>query len=283
MMWRVNAGWSLGRSVLVTILALFVLSQRSPPAWAWGRLGHRVTSRFAEKNLNPKAKAAIKALLEEGESIADASTWADENRGRLPKTAPWHYVDVPLDEPRYDSRFSADDPQRGCIVDKIREFQTTLKDSARSVEERRFALRFLIHLIEDLHMPMYVGDNHDKGGNLTQVRFYDRGTNMHRLWDSDMIEHEGDDEDFWLADLVALDQPADRAAAMKGIVEDWATESLAAARAAYLVPETDKRLKPGQKLSDAYVTANMPLVRQRLYQAGIRLAKVLNEAFADTP
>jgi hypothetical protein len=125
-------------------------------------------------------------------------------------------------------------------------------------------------------------DTHDKGGNLTQVRFYDRGTNMHRLWDSDMIEREGDDEDFWLADLAALDQPANRAAALRGSVEDWATESLVAARAAYLVPETGKRLKPGQKLSDAYANANMPVVRQRLYQAGIRLAKLLNEAFTET-
>ena len=83
-------------------LALLVCFQGSAPAWAWGRLGHRVISRLAEKKLNPKAKAAIADLLEEGESIADASTWADENRGRLPKTAPWHYVDVPLDEPRYD-------------------------------------------------------------------------------------------------------------------------------------------------------------------------------------
>jgi hypothetical protein len=65
---------------------------------AWGRLGHRVISRLAEKRLNPRAKAEIVKLLEEGESIADASTWADENRGRLPATAPWHYVDVPLDE-----------------------------------------------------------------------------------------------------------------------------------------------------------------------------------------
>jgi hypothetical protein len=97
-----------------------------------------------------------------------------------------------------------------------------------------------------------------------------------------MIEREGDDEDFWPADLSALDQQADRSAAMKGSVEDWATESLTAARAAYLVPETGKRLKPGQKLSEAYVNANMPLVRQRLYQAGVRLSKVLNEAFPET-
>jgi hypothetical protein len=80
------------------------------PAWAWGRLGHREIARIAEKSVTPKAKAAVAELLEPGESLADASTWADENRRRLPKTAPWHYVDVPLDEPRYDRRFSGDVP-----------------------------------------------------------------------------------------------------------------------------------------------------------------------------
>ena len=279
---HVKASQRRGRSLFVSALALLLLFQVSAPVWAWGRLGHRVIARIAEKNLNPKAKAAIAALLEEGESIADASTWADENRGRLPKTAPWHYVDVPLDEPRYDPRFSADVAQKGCIVDKIHEFQATLKDPARSVEDRRFALRFLIHCVQDLHQPLHVGDNHDKGGNQTQVRFYDRGTNMHRLWDSLIIERAGDDEDFWLADLAPFDTPENREAAMRGTVEDWATESLLAARAAYQVPETKKRMKPGQKLSDAYYNANLPVVRQRLYQASIRLATLLNEAFPET-
>ena len=279
---HVKAGRKRGRSLFVSALALLILFQVSAPVWAWGRLGHRVIAKLAEKKLNPKAKAAIAALLDEGESIPDASTWADENCGRLPKTAPWHYVDVPLDEPRYDPRFSADVPQKGCIVDKIHEFQATLKDPARSVEDRRFALRFLIHCIEDLHQPLHVGDNHDKGGNQTQVRFYNRGTNMHRLWDSDMIERAGDDEDFWLADLAPLDTPENRETAMRGKVEDWATESLLAARAAYQVPETGKRMKPGQKLSDAYYNRNLPVVRQRMYQASIRLATLLNEVFRET-
>ena len=81
---------------------------------------------------------------------------------------------------------------------------------------------------------------------------------MHRLWDSDMIQREGDDEDFWLADLALLDTPANREAAMRGSVEDWATESLLAARAAYRVPETGMRIKPGQKLADSYQEANLP-------------------------
>ena len=81
------------------------------------------------------------------------------------------------------------------MVDKINEFRLVIKDKTKTVEERRFALRFLIHCVEDMHMPMHVGDNKDKGGNQTQVRFFDKGTNMHRLWDSDMIERTGHTEE----------------------------------------------------------------------------------------
>jgi hypothetical protein len=80
------------------------------------------------------------------------------------------------------------------------------------------------------------------------VRFFDKGTNMHRPWDSDMIERVGDTEDFWLAGLAALVTPEARAIVMKGTVEDWATDSLLAARQDRHVPETGNRLKPGQKL-----------------------------------
>lgn len=262
-------------------LAMLIAFQAVTPAWAWGRLGHRVISRIAEKNLTPKAKAAIAALLEPGESLADASLWADENRRKLPKTAPWHYVDVPLDEPKYDPKYSGDVSSKGCVVDKINEFRVKLEDPNLSIEDRRFALRFLIHCVEDLHMPMHVGDNHDKGGNQTQVRFYDRGTNMHALWDSLIIEHVSKSEDFWLGDLASLDTAENRTEWMKGTVEDWATESVQAARQAYEVPETGVRLKPGQKLGQVYQDKNLPVIRRRLSQAGLRLAMVLNECFAD--
>ena len=130
-------------------------------------------------------------------------------------------------------------------------------------------------------MPMHVGDNHDRGGNDTQVRFFDRGTNMHKLWDTEMIERVSKDEDFWLTDMAALDTPESRQEAIRGTIEDWATESLLAARAAYDVPETGQRLKPGQKLGDRYFDENLPVVRQRLNRAGVRLANVANEAFGE--
>jgi len=67
---------------------------------------------------------------------------------------------------------------------------------------------------------------------------------------------------------------------MGGPVEDWATESLVAARQAYQDPGTGRRIKPGTKRGDAYQEANLPVVRRRLYLAGVRLAMVLNETFS---
>jgi nuclease S1 len=202
---------------LVLVLAL------PSPAWAWGRLGHRVIAKLAERSLTDRAKAEIKALLEPGESLADCSTWADEVRGKMRYTAPWHYVDVPLDEPRYDDKWAGDVSSKGYIVPKIRELKATLKDPSKSVEERRFALRFLVHLVEDLHMPMHVGENHDKGGNTLQVRFFDRGSNLHSVWDTGIITRAEPKEDRWVEILAAMDTPEARKAAMAGTVEDWAT------------------------------------------------------------
>ena len=120
------------RSWLLRAATLFLILGAATPVWAWGRIGHRVIARLAERQLNPRAKAAIVELLAPGESLADASVWADEHRRELPKSAPWHYVDVPLDEPRYHSIFSGDTPERGYVVDKIHDFRVVVKDSSQS-------------------------------------------------------------------------------------------------------------------------------------------------------
>jgi hypothetical protein len=266
---------------LGTLLMLLAALQSAAPAWAWGRTGHRVIAKLAERHLTDRAKAEIKALLEPGESLADASTWADEVRGRMRHTAPWHYVDIPLDEPRYDDRFAGDEPSKGYIVPKIRELRLVLADRSRPIEERRQALRFLVHFVEDLHMPLHVGENHDKGGNDLQVRWFDRGSNLHRVWDSGIIDHAGRGEDGWLADLIAIDTDQARAEAQKGSVEDWATESFLAAREAYQDPGTGQPMKPGAKLGDAYQERSLPVAKQRLYRAGARLTWVLNEALGE--
>jgi nuclease S1 len=186
-------------------------------------------------------------------------------------------VDVPLEEDRYDDKWASE--KGGYLIPKIRELKVVLKDRTKSVEERRFALRFLVHLVEDLPMPMHVGENHDQGGNRLQVRFFDRGSNLHSVWDTGIISRAQPNEDRWVKDLVAMDTPEALAAAQKGSVEDWATESLLAARQAYQDPVSGQRIKPGAKLGDDYQAKSLPVAKRRLYQAGVRLAWVLNQAF----
>ena len=173
----------------------------------------------------------------------------------------------------------ATSPRKGYVVDKIHDFKVVVNDPGRSLADRRIALRFLVHFIEDLHMPLHVGDNDDKGGNRTQVRFFDQGTNMHSLWDSGMIEHVSADRRCLAGRPGRARHAGLDARPREGTIEDWATESLLAARQAYQVPETGKRLKSGQKLADAYLKANLPALRGRLYHASARLAWVLNDAF----
>jgi hypothetical protein len=88
-----------------------------------------------------------------------------------------------------------------------------------------------------MHMPTHIGDTHNEGGNRMQVRFLDKGTNIHTHWDSGTIQRAGKTEEFWLTELAALDTPDNRAATMKSTVEDRATDSLLAAQVAYSVPE----------------------------------------------
>jgi hypothetical protein len=282
---KVMPGHRLRRSThclaFTAVLAVLLVLNLAPRTWAWGPLGHRVVAQLAERHLTAKAREAIRILLEPGETLADCSIWADQHRRDIEGSGCWHYVDVPLNEPRYDARFSAPVPEKGCIVDKIAEFRAILRDQSKTIQERRLALRFVVHLVEDLHMPLHVGDNHDRGGNDTQVRWFEFGSNLHRVWDSQLIERNGSTEDFWLANLQDLDTESNRAQWMSGSVEDWATESLLLARAAHQIPGTEAPIKSGQELGDLYYRANLPAARQRLAQAGVRLAWMLNQAFPE--
>ena len=272
---------STRRLAITAVLVLLFVLYLAPRTWAWGPLGHRVVALLAERHLTAKTREAIRNLLEPGETLADCSNWADQHLRDIKGSGCWHYVDVPLSEPRYDARFSAPVPEKGCIVDKIAEFRAIVQDQKKTIQERRLALRFVVHLVEDLHMPLHVGDNHDRGGNDTQVRWFEFGSNMHRVWDSQLIARTGSTEDFWLANLQELDTDSNRAQWMRGSVEDWATESLLLARAAYRNPGTGAPIKSGQELGELYHRANLPVVRQRLAQAGVRLAWVLNQAFPE--
>jgi len=110
-----------------------------PSAWSWGRIGHRVAAEMAESRLTPHALAAVHSLLGPGVSLADISTWADEQRN--PSTGAWHYVDVPITESRYDPKFC---PATGCVVSKIEDFERVLRDPKATKTEKQQALKYLV-------------------------------------------------------------------------------------------------------------------------------------------
>ncbi len=261
-------------------LVAVALLGASTPAGAWGPHGHEIISKLAETRLTPKAKAAIRELLDEGDTLVSICNWADrEGHDAVPASAPWHYVNVPLSADRFEDRFC---PEKGCVVSKIRDFRKVLAVRDAPRKERRRALLFLVHFVEDLHQPLHVGHNNDRGGNLTQVRFLnqERGTNLHRVWDSSLLDHEGRDRQAWVAALSELATPENVAEWSKGDVDDWATESLQAARIAYAYPKGSAvPLGSGTKLGEDYVQVATPIVRKRLAQAGVRLANELNALF----
>jgi hypothetical protein len=257
------------RLALAAVLLLFVPDRAS----AWGRIGHRVAAKVAEARLTPNARAAVRALLESGESLADASTWADEVRRDLPETGPWHYVNVPISERGYDPKFC---PPEGCVVKKIDDFRNVLLNPRAPRSEKQMALRFLVHFLQDMHQPLHVGERHDRGGNDIEAQFFGAGSNLHRVWDSGIIEYVSTNERYWLVELSMLATPANAALWSKGWVADWANESFTAAQRAYQPPGTAAPLQSGANLDLAYQQFALPIVRLRLAQAGTRLASVLN-------
>ena len=263
-------------------LAIFLLASTlalwAAPVRAWGPQGHRIATRVAEARLTPKAARAVRELLNEGDTLVDVANWAD-NQGHdvVPGSAPWHYVNVPLAEKRFDPRFC---PQKGCVVSKIRHYRAVLADLRAPRRERQRALLFLVHFVEDVHQPLHVGDNDDQGGNLTQVQFLDRGTNLHRLWDSDLIHHAHLPEHAWVERITSRITPEKVEEWSRSEVEDWATESLEAARRAYFYPEgSTSPLRAGTRLGDDYATLARPILEDRLARAGVRVANELNAIF----
>ncbi|MEB0280690.1 S1/P1 nuclease [Mucilaginibacter sp. 10B2] len=235
---------------------------------SWGFKGHRAIATIAQKHLTSNTAYVVSAYLK-GEAMADVSTWADENKN--PKTAPWHFVNLPLGL-SHDAFVREISQSDNNVYTAILKTEASLKDKNLSVEDKNEALKYLIHLIGDAHQPMHVSCKEDKGGNTIQLRFDNKGTNLHSLWDGRMIDHEGLSE----ADIVKNYDVA-TAAQIKQWQSDspveWLWESY------QISSELYKISKPGQTIDEAYYQKYIQVTRKRIDQAGIRLAGELNKLF----
>lgn len=245
---------------------------------AWGDQGHRIIALVAETRLQQGARAAIADLLGEG-GLADAAIWADVVKAARPETASWHYVDIPVGATRYDPE--RDCGEGNCLVAQVERWRAVLSDPRSLPAERREAVKFLIHLIGDLHQPLHCADDRDRGGNEVLVTFFGeaaepnrrRPWNLHALWDHGLLGRAGLTEVEYARRLSKWLETRSIARIQQGTVADWAWEThRAAVEQAYAVPE-DRRLDEG------YYRASLPVMDELLAKAGVRLARVLNEAF----
>jgi len=257
------------------VLAAALPAVLPTPGWAWGSIGHRVVARMVEERLTPQARAAVGELLGPGIKLADVATWADGQR-EMRGSGPWHFVDVPISESRYDARYCS---RQGCVVSKIEEFRGVLLNPRAGQKQKQDALKFLIHFIADLHQPLHVGDNKDRGGNLLQVRFFDKGSNLHRVWDYQIMERHTKNEGVWMWDLTFVANPKMVVEWSKGTPEGWATESLELAKNAYRLPGSNALIRPGTRIGSDYSRAALPVIQVQLAKAAIRTAWMLNQIF----
>ncbi len=237
----------------------------------WGKKGHRITGHIAEKHLSRKARKALADLLD-GHSLAFVSTYADEIKSDRTywNYSPWHYVNYPLDRTYTESEKS----KSGDLIIAINQCKKVLLDEDASRNDKIFHLKLLVHFLGDLHQPMHAGHAKDRGGNDIQVQWFGEGTNLHRLWDTNLLESYG-------MSFYELGDELDRSTSKKirkaiqqGDVVSWLEESHQLAKEVYDSAEV------GEKLSYAYSYRYNPVLFDCLKKAGFRLAQTLNDIFA---
>lgn len=245
----------------------------------WGDKGHKIVGKIAADNLTPQAADAVKALLKPGENLADVATWADKvkNSREFAFTRPMHYADVPDggDEFILDQHC----PQAGCVVKAINDYAKVLSDTNAKSEDRYIALKFLVHFVGDVHQPLHVGYSGDKGGNDIDVRFFDKKSNLHKVWDTDIIDHG---RESWQDMAQRLSQGINAGQKQTWMQQVdpvvWANESFRLA-----VTNAYDDVEQNDELDETYYRSNKLVVEDRLAMAGVRLAALINNAFKDAP
>lgn len=260
----------------LSVIALVGALSSSFNAVAWGQNGHRIIGKVAEEHLTTATVQALTPLLEES-SLAQVSTWADEMRSNdsefwRKKSTKWHYINV-KDATKMHSHIDHSinsKEQVKNILDGIYYGINTLQSDATSIDEKRFALRFLVHLVGDSHQPFHAGRGEDHGGNLIKVTFFGDKTNLHSTWDTRLIENERLSYSEF-AEFIKTSNKTIISDYLNSEPADWLLESHHISDKIYNLNETE--------ISYGYIYKYMPTVRIRLQQGGIRLAGLLNQIF----
>lgn len=239
----------------------------SQAAFGWGQTGHRIVGEIAWQNLTKKAQKNIQKVLG-NEQLGMIGNWMDfiKSEPSYDSLKPWHYCTIPEGKTYEEVRT----PEKGDVVMAINKFIKELETKRYSVDEI-FAIKCLVHLIGDIHQPLHCGNGTDRGGNSIKVEYMWQKTNLHRVWDTDIINGQQlsySEYVNWI-NVATSDQISKW---QSSTVLDWVKESQDLHTQVYDIPESGK-------LSYRYTYNNINSLNERLLQAGIRLAGILNNIY----
>ena len=209
--------------LFVSAAAAAIASHARPRPWHGERPGHRVVAAIADAQLSGLARAHVQEIarprrkprrggeLAGRDEVAPTAFWQ--------KTAsPWHYVT--LNGVLYDHA-----PSEGDALEALNRFSATLRTRMRACADKQLALRFIVHLVGDLHQPLHVGKCCDTGGNEVKVKWFGRDLNLHSVWDSALVDEQQLSFTEYAAKLQRHTSNADVIAWWDINPRDWISES----------------------------------------------------------
>ncbi len=272
------------------VLLMILVGAASARVSAWGAQGHRLVALIATERLTPIARQNVLWLLGP-QTLADVASWADRYEEGNFQTFFWHFLNIPPRATSYDrdrdcplqpgvTAGSRNDKWRDCAVDRITYNKERVADATLDRADRAVALKFLVHIVGDLHQPFHalgVG----RGGNDVLVNIFgeeycgSNPCNLHGVWDGALIAHRNLDDEKFMTELRNQIEKNKWTSRPVGVPADWAMQSHDLANAALLPPHGNA--------DEAYYRAQFPIVEQRLALGGLRLAALLNESLTAPP
>lgn len=267
---------------------LFCVFALPVTVFAWGGTGHRTVARLAEERLTPAARAGVAALLG-GKSLVDIASWADDIRNGPPyRQTSWYHTEKIPNGGDYLGNLRRQlpaDRALGGVVEALLVADRKLRDPQTSAPEQADALKFFVHFVGDSHQPLHTGPPDDEYGTQTKVVWMGENSSLHEIWDTRLITSGHADffppnapKDYDASPAYARFLDAKFASLAEDLRFDparWIAEGLARRPAAY-----DQRVFSDQR---AYLAAKLPIVDERVYAAGLRLAAELNGIAAGQP
>jgi hypothetical protein len=281
--------------------ALLVCWMPAGSALAWGEEGHRMVGAIADQHLAAEAGRQVLELLKydrladgqpsQRRTLGEIAYWADEIKD-MPwgkRRGSWHYDDIPLCGDADASQYCRNG---ACASAQLSRHLEMLANKKEPLRRRNEALKWVVHLVGDIHQPLHAATRHDRGGNTVQVVFFGErdnapyGTNnLHAIWDVHMvrrliIDRGGEDR------VVSRGASAvEKAAWEQGSAADWVNEShtLAGTVVYPALPvafSCPGRIEGVLTLDQAYYAKTAPVVESQIGKAGIRLARILNEVLS---